>query len=100
MAIRAGAPTFQVTSFTDPLITYTVTKDASPGRPWMCDCKAWIFARYDASVGRKKDCKHIRSVQRANAKPMTTTALEHPTGAKVTVDGEQFRVRRPAAKLV
>lgn len=94
------ATTFQVNSFTDAMLTYTVTEDASPGRPWMCDCKAWIFARRDASLGRKKDCKHIRSVQRAQSGAVTRVATEHPTGAKVQVDGEAFRVRRPAPKLV
>jgi hypothetical protein len=105
MARRSGisphAKEYVVQSFTDSTLNYTVTEKASPGRPWMCDCKAWIFARFDASVGRKKDCKHIRSVLLATkGTPMVKAAVAHPAGAKVSVDGEAFRVRRPEPKFV
>jgi len=98
--ISRDAETYVVSSFTDPHKEYTVTEKASPGRPWMCDCPAWIFAKTDSRTGFKADCKHIRSVQRANSATVTSHAVHHPAGAKVEVAGEQFRVRRPEAKVI
>lgn len=104
---------YAVNSFTDPMAVYTVTENASPGRPWMCDCKGWIFARTDPATGFKKNCKHIRSVLAAHPANVVaskrTTYSPTPTKPKpqavpaetvVTVDGEKYKVRRPEAKLV
>lgn len=99
-----------VASFTDLNTNYTVTEGASPGRPWMCDCKGWIFARVDPGTGYKKNCKHIVAVQAANAQgfPVATATPKRSTKAapakraEVTVEvaGERLRVTRPEPKAI
>lgn len=89
-SISVDATQYTVASFTDPYKTYTVTEKASPGRPWMCDCPAWIFGKGSP----KPDCKHIRSVQLATH-PATYKRGETAEGEKVVeVKGEKMTVRR------
>lgn len=93
---------WKIASFTDPGTVYTVTQNASPGRPWMCDCKGWIFARRDPSTGYKKNCKHVRATISAMGGTVTAVQTDHPAGARVKVDGEDLRVTtaRKTPKLV
>lgn len=105
--ISMAANVYNVQSYTDYGVTYDVTENASRGRPWMCSCKAWIFARKDPRTGFKNDCKHIRAVQAAGktaqrVAAMATTGKLAPIAAtEVTIAGEQMKVsRRPEPKLI
>lgn len=99
--ISPNAQFFTVASWTDPSVTYTVTQGASPGRPWMCECPAWRFARTDPNTGFKKDCKHIRGVQSLAAHGYAKHPQLHtPEGATAGTGADKVVVRkRPQARI-
>lgn len=104
VGISARAEAWDVESFTEFGKSYTVTKNASPGRPWMCECPAWRFAKRDPGTGRKKDCKHVHAVQLASDPRSTARPTKLPSkmpATEVTVGGERLAVsKRPKPKEV
>lgn len=101
VGISSRARSWDVESFTSIGTTYLVTQNASPGRPWMCECPAWKFAKRGGS-GRKPDCKHIIAVQSASQSVHNNSIRQSVVVTVATKKGaEQMNVRRrPEAKLV
>lgn len=99
--ISAAATQYTVASWTELGKIYTVTENASPGRPWMCDCPSWIFAKRDPNTGLKKDCKHIRGVQNLAAQGMQAHPQLHTEkGVTAGVGADKVVIRkRPPARI-